>query len=311
MPPSSYHSWHALYDPFLTSGKAQSEVPWDNCLVTCIFLNPTNTKLFFLSFGSFVFFCKPLPVHCVPFNWNIFFTSSLCILVTDLLICHIFGKTQSFQQTVWIFKWDVKPSTRKHKTESCDMLLLKRGGAYNTHPKAKMPSSLPFYTLTVFVLMTPGLWEGVGWPLCARLCRGISPGDSHRSTLPKEDEWRAALDTAQWGLPCAPPPPHTTHFADPRPGIQASASGPSSVQVPTTLRAALGMQRSNAYTCWNSEPQTQWDSLWLKAVLMGKARVYGHTLPGSRCKQTKCERPFSRKLLKLGRAWVSSITCLW
>lgn len=205
MPPSSYHSWHALYDPFLTSGKAQSEVPWDNCLVTCIFLNPTNTKLFFLSFGSFVFFCKPLPVHCVPFNWNIFFTSSLCILVTDLLICHIFGKTQSFQQTVWIFKWDVKPSTRKHKTESCDMLLLKRGGAYNTHPKAKMPSSLPFYTLTVFVLMTPGLWEGVGWPLCARLCRGISPGDSHRSTLPKEDEWRAALDTAQWGLPCAPP----------------------------------------------------------------------------------------------------------
>ena len=125
-----------------------------------------------------------------------------------------------------------------------------------------------------------------------------------------EDEWRAALDTAQWGLPCAPPQ-HTTHFADPRPGIQASASGPSSVQVPTTLRAALGMQRSNAYTCWNSEPQTQWDSLWLKAVLMGKARVYGHTLPGSRCKQTKCERPFSRKLLKLGRAWVSSITCLW
>ena len=107
-----------------------------------------------------------------------------------------------------------------------------------------------------------------------------------------------------------PPPTHTTHFADPRPGIQASASGPSSVQVPTTLRAALGMQRSNAYTCWNSEPQTQWDSLWLKAVLMGKARVYGHTLPGSRCKQTKCERPFSRKLLKLGRAWVSSITCL-
>lgn len=209
MPPSSYHSWHALYDPFLTSGKAQSEVPWDNCLVTCIFLNPTNTKLFFLSFGSSVFFCKPLPVHCVPFNWNIFFTSSLCILVTDLLICHIFGKTQSFQQTVWIFKWDVKPSTRKHKTESCDMLLLKRGGAYNTHPNAKMPSSLPFYTLTVFVLMTPGLWEGVGWPLCARLCRGISPGDSHRSTLPKEDEWRAALDTAQWGLPCAPP--HTHH----------------------------------------------------------------------------------------------------
>lgn len=30
------------------------------------------------------------------------------------------------------------------------------------------------------------------------------------------------------------PPTHTTHFADPRPGIQASASGPSSVQVPTT-----------------------------------------------------------------------------
>lgn len=80
MPPSSNHYWHALYDPFLTSGKAQSEVPWDNCLVTCIFLNPTNTKLFFLNFGSFVFFCKPLPVHCVPFNWNIFFfLQVLCV----------------------------------------------------------------------------------------------------------------------------------------------------------------------------------------------------------------------------------------
>ena len=106
------------------------------------------------------------------------------------------------------------------------------------------------------------------------------------------------------------PHTHTTHFAAPRRGIQASASGPSSVQVPTTLRAALGMQRSSAYTCWNLEPQTQWDSFWLKAILMVKTRVYGHTLPGSRCKQAKCERPFSRKLGKLGRAWVSSITCL-
>lgn len=100
-------------------------------------------------------------MHCIPFNWNInFFTSSLWILVTDLLICHTFGKTQSLQQTVWIFKWGVKPPTKKHKTESCDMLLLQRGGGYNTQQKAKMPSSLPFYTPTIFVLMSPGLWEG-------------------------------------------------------------------------------------------------------------------------------------------------------
>jgi len=68
------HPLHITTDMLLMTHfwPAQSEIPWDNCLITCIFLNPTNTKLFFLSFGSFVFFCRPLAVHCVPFNWNIF-----------------------------------------------------------------------------------------------------------------------------------------------------------------------------------------------------------------------------------------------
>lgn len=127
---------------------------------------------------------------------------------------------------------------------------------------------------------------------------------------PHQKRMNEGLHWTQLRGPFPVPHAHTTPFAAPRWGIQASASGPSSVHVPITLRAALGMQRSSAYTGWNSEPQTQWDSLWLKAILMVKTRIYGHTLPGSRCKQTKCERPFSRKLEKLGRAWVSSITCL-
>ena len=190
------------------------------------------------------------------------------------------------------------------------MLLLQRGGGYNAQQKAKMPSSLPFYTLTIFVLMSPGLWEGCG---LAHSVQG-SAGAFLLETVtgaPHQKRMNEGLHWTQLRGPFPVPHAHTTPFAAPRWGIQASASGPSSVHVPITLRAALGMQRSSAYTGWNSEPQTQWDSLWLKAILIVKTRIYGHTLPGSHCKQTKCERPFSRKLEKLGRAWVSSITCLW
>lgn len=52
------------------------------------------------------------------------------------------------------------------------MLLLQRGGGYNAQQKAKMPSSLPFYTLTIFVLMSQGSEKGVGWPTLCKALQG-------------------------------------------------------------------------------------------------------------------------------------------
>ena len=141
----------------------------------------------------------------------------------------------------------------------------------------------------------------MGWPTLCKALQGHFSWRRSQEHPTKRGRMKGCIGHSSVGPSLCP-----THT--PRPlllqeGIQASASGPISVHVPTTLRAALGMQRSSAYTPWNSEPQTQWDSLWLKAILMVKTRIYGHTLP---C--THLTGPDANKLSVKGhfpRSWKS------
>lgn len=141
--------------------------------------------------------------------------------------------------------------------------------------------------------MAPGLWEGVGWPLCARLCRGISPGDSHRSTLPKEDEWRAALDTAQWGLPCAPHAHHALCWSKAGyPGLcirTQLCTGPYHTGQPWECREAMPISAGIRNLRPNGTPSGWRPFWWGKPGFMGtpclgpaanKPSVKGH-FPGS------------------------------
>ena len=66
-----------------------------------------------------------------------------------------------------------------------------------------MSSSLPFYTLKICVLISPGSEKGVAWPApCPGLCRAFFLeaviGASHQKRGP---EWRAGLNTAHGSLP--------------------------------------------------------------------------------------------------------------
>ena len=194
------------------------------------------------------------------------------------------------------------------------MLLLQRGGGYNAQQKAKTPSSLPSYTLTIFVLMSPGLWEGCG---LAHSVQG-SAGAFLLETVtgaPHQKRTNEGLHWTQLRGAFPVPHAHTTPFAPPRrdPGLcirtQLCAR-------PYHTEGSLG----------NAEKQRLYPLEFRTSDPMGlplaeghsngenqdlRAHIALHTPYGSRCKQTKCERPFSKKLEKLGRAWVSSITCLW
>lgn len=84
------------------------------------------------------------------------------------------------------------------------MLLLKRGRGYNTHEKAKMPSSLPFYTLTIFVLMSPGLWEGCGLAHSVQGSAGAFLLETAIGAPSKRGWMKGCTGHSSAGLPCAP-----------------------------------------------------------------------------------------------------------
>ena len=98
--------------------------------------------------------------------------TSLCILDTDPLICPIFGKhILSNRQSGF--------ASGMSNQEAQNLVLcyvVERGGGAgdSTHLKAKMSSSLPFYTLKICVLISPGSEKGVAWPApCPGLCRAF------------------------------------------------------------------------------------------------------------------------------------------